>query len=251
MTSPRSTYGQRRAALAAETRGRILAAAKALIPAAEHDLSIDAIAREAGVAVQSIYDHFGSKGGLLVAVIGDVQRSGGLTEGIDAVFRSPDGESALRQMIAATVSLWDRAWPFLGFVLRAGRTDPVVGRESGVLDTLRHAHLWAICRRLEDEGRIRGGHSADWAADQVFALSAATVYEQYVVRRAWSLAATTDSITLAATSVVLEPASRAVVSPPPDWIALESAAAARAIDLGADASRFPAAWRPRDGGPDS
>lgn len=237
------TSGERRAAITAGTRARILAAAKALMLDADGDLSVDDIARRAGVAVQSIYDHFGSKGGLLIAVVQDVQRSGGLFEGIQTTFRSPDGETALRTMIAATVGMWDHAWPFLAFLLRARRSDPVVGREYAGLDVLRHAHLWAICRRLEEEGRVRGGSSAEWAADQAFVLSAETVYEDYVVRRGWSVQAATDSITRAITAVVLEPGTVATTSPAPDWPVLESEAAARAVALGADASRFPVAWQ--------
>ena len=139
-----------------------------------------------------------------------------------------------------------------GRVDRLGQPDERAQRLPEMRDrpeTLRHAHYWAICRRLEDEHRIRGGHAAAWATDQAFALSAATVYEEYVVRHGWSLAAATESIVLAAVSVVLEPGTGPVLAPPPDRPALEAAAAARAIEQGADASRFPAAWRSREGDP--
>jgi hypothetical protein len=186
---------------------------------------------------------FGSKGGLLVAVVQDVQRSAGLGQAIEGVFQSPDGEAALRKMIAATLILWHRGWPYIEFILRARRVDAVVGRENAQVDLLRHAHLWAICRRLEDEGRILGGHPAAWAADQVFALTTATVYEELVVRRGWSLRAATGSITGAALAAVLQPGTVPVRAPAPDWIALESAAATQAARAGADATRFPDAWR--------
>jgi AcrR family transcriptional regulator len=244
MTTEGRAYVQRgRAAGTAETRARILAAARELIPATESSLGVDEIARHAGVAVQTIYDQFGSKGGLLVAVVQDVQRSSGLLEAMEGVFHSRDGEAALKKMIAATLTLWHRGWPYIEFILRARRVDAVVGRENAQVDLLRHAHLWAICRRLEDEGRIRDRRSAAWAADQVFALTTATVYEELTVRRGWSLKAATDSITGAALAAVLEPGTTAVRSPAPDWLVLESAAAARAANLGADATRFPGAWR--------
>lgn len=244
MTAESRPYVQRRrAADAAETRARIIAAARELIPEAGSSLGVDDIARQAGVAVQTIYDQFGSKGGLLVAVVQDVQRSAGLAEAIGAVFRSRDGETALRRMIAATWRLWHRGWPYIEFVLRARRVDAVVGRENAEVDLLRHAHLWAICRRLEDEGRILGQRSAAWAADQVFALTTATVYEELVVRRGWSLKAATDSITAATLAAVVEPGTKAVRAPAPNWIDLETAAAQRAARAGADATRFPRVWR--------
>src|SRR4051794_6963928 len=45
-----------------ETRTRILGAARELIPNAQVSLPVTAIARHAGVAIQTVYDQFGSKG---------------------------------------------------------------------------------------------------------------------------------------------------------------------------------------------
>jgi AcrR family transcriptional regulator len=245
MATPKRYVQRTRAATAAQTRARILAAARELIPTAESSLGVDAIARHAGVAVQSVYDHFGSKGGLLIAVVNEVQASAGLYDAFVHVFRSPDGEAALRRMLAATFGLWDGAWPFVEFTLRARRTDAVVGREMDALDTLRHAHLWAICRRLQFEGRIRERHSPTWAADQVFALSTPYMYEDLVVRRGWRLKAATDAITRAVLAGVIEPGTSPLKIPSPDWRALEEAAAERAKQRGADAVRV--LLDPRDG----
>src|SRR5258708_3135744 len=104
MATVKRAYVQRnRAAAAGETRAAILAAARELIPQAESRLGVDEIARHAGVAVQTIYDQFGSKGGLLMAVVDDAQRSAGLYDAFGRVFRSSDGETALRRMIDATL----------------------------------------------------------------------------------------------------------------------------------------------------
>lgn len=233
---------QRRAATRAETRVRILAAARELIPAAGTSLPVVAIARHAGVAVQTIYDQFGSKGGLLIAVVRDVQDSLGLFESFGRVFRSPDGEGAMRAMIEVTVSLWEQAWPYLDFMLRARRMDPVVTREMAFLDRLRHAHYWAIAKRIEDEGRIRGGRSADWAADQAFALTIPSVYEELAVQRSRTTTEAIEAVTTAVLAVVLEPGTVPVHSPPPDWQALEQAAAERARGTGADPERLSPGW---------
>ena len=96
----------------------------ALIPNAERGVGVDEIARHAGVAVQSIYDHFGSKGGLLMAVLDEVQRSAGLYDAFAKVFRRHDGETALRRMIDATFAVWDQGWPYIEFMLRNRRIDP-------------------------------------------------------------------------------------------------------------------------------
>lgn len=234
MATTSRPYVQRsRAAAATETRSRILAAARELIADADGGVGVDEIARQAGVAVQSIYDHFGSKGGLLMAVLDEVQRSTGLYEAFANVFRSLDGETALRRMIDATFTVWHQGWPFIEFMLRNRRVDPVVEREVAVRDINRHAHLWAICQRLQDEHRLRSRHSATWAADQVLVLTSPTVYEDLVVRRGWSLGAATDSIARAAMAAIVIPGTPSMRSPAPDWTALQAAAVVRAKRAGA------------------
>jgi AcrR family transcriptional regulator len=233
---------RRRAETQAETRARILAATRELIPGAGSSLPVTAIARHAGVAVQTIYDQFGSKGGLLIALIGDVQESAGLFRAFPWVFSSGHGEEAMRRMIEATVRLWDTAWPFLQFILRAQRIDPVVEREMAFIDQLRHAHYWAIARRLEIEGRIRRGHDAAWAADASFALTIPTVYEELSVRRGVSADDAAALVTDAVLSAILEPGVPPVLDPAPDWPSLEADAAARARDAGADFGRLSADW---------
>jgi len=251
MAAPVRPYIQRRRAeLRADTRARLLAATRELIPASETSLPVTAIARHAGVAVQTIYDQFGSKGGLLIALIADEQATSGLMDSFRHVFQSEHGEEAMRRMIAATVSFWHRAWVIVEFLLRVRRTDPVVRREMEFIDRLRNAHYWAITKRLEQEGRIRGGRSADSAADQAFALTIANVYEELAVVRGATLPDVIATITEAVLGVILEPGTAPVLDPPPDWGALEEAAADRAKRAGSDPARLTVDWRSTAGGRD-
>jgi len=232
----------KRAVSRSETRARVLTAARELIPQAEASLPVTAIARHAGVAIQTVYDQFGSKGGLLIAVINDLQQSEGLFVGFQRVFRSPDGETAMRRMIDATVSFWDRVWPYLAFLLRSRRIDPVVGREMDFIDRLRRAHFWAITRRLEDEGRLRAGETSESAANEAFALTTPTVYEELVVKGGAGLRRAIDTATRAVLGAILEPGSASTADAPPDWAALEQAAAERARGAGSDPNRLSPDW---------
>src|SRR5258706_8672899 len=185
--SSETSAQRRRTAQSAQTRRRILRATRDLVPRAGATLPVAEIARVAGVAVQTIYDHFGSKGGLLMATVNDAQQSSGLFAAFEDVFRSADGEAAMRRMLAATVGMWHGAWPFVEFTVRARRSDRVVAAAMGDLDRLRFAHFEAIVQRLEDEGRLRHGLSVTAATAEAFALSTATVYEELAVRRTMSL----------------------------------------------------------------
>lgn len=233
----------RRVARRNETRARIIAAARELIPAADVSVPVIAIARHAGVAIQTVYDQFGSKGDLLIAVVNDVQGSLGLFAAFREVFRSPDGEQAMRRMISATLIFWDRAWPYIGFMLRARRVDPVVAREMDFIDRIRHAHYWAITRRLEEEGRLRAGRGAVAAADQAFALTIPTVFEELAVRRGQSLDEAIDAVTQAVLGMILDPDLPARDVEPPDWVRLEEEAAVMAGQRGSDVGRLSPEWR--------
>jgi len=213
---PRAYRQNRRADAAAETRRRIVETTGRLLPL-RSEMSVDEIAREAGVSVQTLYTHFGSKRGLLLAVIDSQQRDAGLYSGFDRVWASPDGETALRLMVHATFELWDGAWPFVEFLLRARRNDREVGDQLRAVDTMRKSHLWIICRRLAVEGRISSGRAPEWAADVAFALSTPTVYEELVRVAGWDVTAAADAAAGAVVAVVIDPRTRPTVDPPPDW----------------------------------
>ena len=112
-----------RAEKSAETRARILAAARGLMPEADR-FQVDEIARRAEVSVPTVYSHFGSKVGLLSALTAQIEQEAGLFEGFARVWSATDGETALRRMLQATLEFWAHAWTFIEFSLRVRRTDP-------------------------------------------------------------------------------------------------------------------------------
>src|SRR4051812_18099760 len=66
MTEPMpASYAQRRAAMADETRVRILDACVAILARGVAELSIPAVAREAGVSVPTVYRNFADKRALV------------------------------------------------------------------------------------------------------------------------------------------------------------------------------------------
>ena len=89
--SPRPyRLGQRRLA-AEQTRARVIAAARELLMATGGfaGFTIDAVARQAGVARMTIYNQFGSKAGLLEALFDDLAARGGM-EQLPSAFSRPD-----------------------------------------------------------------------------------------------------------------------------------------------------------------
>jgi AcrR family transcriptional regulator len=203
----------------ATTRQRIIRATRQMAKRGS-DLPVDEVARRANVSVQTIYAHFGSKRGLILAAIDDMQREVGLYEAFEEVFGSPHGEAALRRMIGATFDLWDRGWPLVSFTLRSRRMDPELAAQLAEVDTMRRMHLWVICRRIDSEGRLRMPGASELAADLAFALSTPTVYEELVQVRGWQAAGAGERIADIIVHELIDGTTAPVTDPPPDWGAL-------------------------------
>jgi AcrR family transcriptional regulator len=96
--SPRPYQLKQRLAGMDATRLRILAAARSVLVGGD-SFSIEAVAREAGVARITIYDRFGGREALLEAIFDDLAESGGLTR-LPEAFRQPDPVVALERFVA-------------------------------------------------------------------------------------------------------------------------------------------------------
>lgn len=105
--SPRRYQLGRRLEATAQTRASILAAARELLAAGEGvtGFTIDAVARQAGVARMTVYYQFGSKVGLLEALTDDLAARGRMDR-LAAAFGQPDAHSALAAFIAAFAHFW-------------------------------------------------------------------------------------------------------------------------------------------------
>lgn len=105
--SPRPyRLGQRRIA-AEQTRARVIAAARELLVASDGfaGFTVDAVARQAGVARMTVYYQFGSKAGLLEALFDDLAARGGM-EQLAAAFQHPEPLEALDEFIAIFCRFW-------------------------------------------------------------------------------------------------------------------------------------------------
>ena len=106
--SPRPYNIGNRRADAEQTRARVIEAARELIsgPNGMAGFSMEAVARQAGVARMTVYYQFGSKVGLLEAVYDDLAQKG-LVASLRSVFDAPDGIQALDALVGAFGWFWD------------------------------------------------------------------------------------------------------------------------------------------------
>ena len=137
--------GQREAA-AARTRGRILAAARELL-AAGGPFTIDAAARQAGVARMTVYHQFASRVGLLEALFDDLAARGGMGA-LPEAFQRPDPLDALTAFVATFARFWTSARPTIRRLQALARIDAELGAAMRARNERRRAGLRVILGRL-------------------------------------------------------------------------------------------------------
>jgi AcrR family transcriptional regulator len=135
---------------AAETRDRILDAVVRVMARGVAELSIPAVAREAGVSVPTVYRHFGSKRGLLAEIQPHFARRAGLER-----MRLPESHGELRDAVRA---LFGRIHG-MGDLVYAALASPL-GRQARHLrmpERLRanRAAVDTLAPQLTDEDRDR------------------------------------------------------------------------------------------------
>lgn len=149
--SPRPyRLGQRQVATE-QTRARILAAARELLSAEAGvaGFTIDAVARQAGVARMTVYYQFNSKRGLLEALFDDLANRS-LVERLIPALQTPEPLAALRGLVEAFAGFWAAERVVMRRVRSLAALDPEVEEGVRARDERRRGHLQRILARLAD-----------------------------------------------------------------------------------------------------
>lgn len=186
--------GRTRRAVA--TRARVAAAATRLFLADGYGgTAITAVAREAGVGVQTVYYSYPTKADILVgcldhAVDGadrrDASRDLADQPWVRAVADEPDAVRRLFLHVRGSAELMGRAGPVLDLVRLGAAGEPVLG-DAWARDEARrrevHRVLVAACER---DGVLRAGLSAEQATDLVTLVLGPETWNALVRRAGWS-----------------------------------------------------------------
>jgi AcrR family transcriptional regulator len=165
-------YDQRlRADAAAQTRRRILdAVGERLREAPTEPVSLDDVARRAGVARSTIYVVFGTKAGLFDEFTEDLWKRAGLAE-LTAAVAAPDARTHLRGGIKAACHMLAAEIEIYRVLFAMFRLDPdSVGGAVGKKEEMRRGGMAHLASRLADDGALRDGLSVDEAADLLWVL---------------------------------------------------------------------------------
>lgn len=149
--SPRPYNLGARLVAAEQTRARILAAARELLKDEEFcGLSIDAIARRAGVARMTVYYQFTSRRRLLEALYDDLGARG-FADDLAAVHTETNPLLALNRLIAAISCFWAAERVVFRRLRGLAVVDPEVDAGIRERDQRRREHVGRLLRQLAEE----------------------------------------------------------------------------------------------------
>lgn len=176
--SPRAYKSPRRDAAASATRERIVAAAAAILGAADgiRKFSLDAVAKKAGVTRLTVYNQFGSRRALMEAVFDERAERGGLFRIVEAM-QDPDPQAALLRIIGIFCDFWSSDPGTMRLLHAAGASDAEFAESVHERNERRRSVLSAIVRRLA-AGRAPPPKALGNLVDVLFALTSFAFFGQ-------------------------------------------------------------------------
>lgn len=178
---------------ARRTRAAVLDAARALFATQGYAATtVAAIAKDAGVAVDTVYAAVGSKPQLLRTLI-ETAVSGGdrplppeQRAWVQEIRAAPTARSKL-QLYAHTVrEIHDRMGPLLVVLRDASEQSNELAELASTLRTRRAANMRRFAHDVASTGELRPGLSVDEMADVVWATNSAEFYILLIGERGWT-----------------------------------------------------------------
>ena len=165
-----------------DTRDRIIAAARELFgKTGFYSVSLDDVAKTAGVARATVYYQFESKSGLLDAVVASIiQRVG--PERAQRAREHADAAMGVRLYVQEVVAFLATEDVLLRNLYGLAAVDPEASRVLEQYEGLRKDVLAWLVKRLADQGKLRRGVSQKHAVDMLWMLTSFRSFDQLYSR---------------------------------------------------------------------
>jgi AcrR family transcriptional regulator len=178
----------RRREQAEETRERILGAARSLFESNGYGGStIESIAEEAGVAAQTVYATFGSKRGILLALL-DALAAEANRPRMEAalVAAAGDPRRQLREVVAFTSRFYAAGAKLIDIARTVSGVEPDLRAMWTEGESRRHRAASSLVKEWEAAGVLAPGLGTGEASDVMWALSGPDVFRLLILERKWS-----------------------------------------------------------------
>lgn len=186
---PRTSRADQRRA----TRRRIIdAAADLFIERGYANTTLEQVADRAGVAVQTVYFHYGNKRTLLkeavdLAAAGDDEPVPVLERPWnEAMHAADDVDEVLSIWARNGAEIFERIAPIMGVVRDAAVVDAEMAEQWATNEDQRLTAFRELAALLDDRGDLRADLDVDQATDLVFALNSVEVYLLLTRGRGWT-----------------------------------------------------------------
>ncbi len=196
----------RREVAAAETRREILRAARRLFAAHGYaGTSLQQIAEESGVAVQTIYSSVGSKAALVLALNDLIDEEAGVAQLGAGVRAETDPPAMIAQAIHLTRQLNERCGDLLQVLLSAAPAEPDVA--AAFADGMRRheSGARAMTQRLGTLGALQAGTTPERAAAAFSMMTSPPSWQQLTQRAGWTFDDSEAWLTESLTQLLLKP----------------------------------------------
>jgi AcrR family transcriptional regulator len=189
------------------TRGRILEAARRLLASGTYSsVTMEEIAREAGVSYQTVYAIFGTKLRLAQGLVEvGFPHVADALKLFDQLRDSADPEVHLRTGARVSRLIYELCADLLRFMRESGDPELLAhyrAREELRLQEMAKSNLHAT---LESSGRLRAGISPSEAVTLIWALSGPDQYTQLVFERGWTPTRYEEWLGAATIDMLLQP----------------------------------------------
>ncbi len=186
-----------------ETRADILDSAWTLIEKEGADVTLAQIAKHAGISRQSVYDHFGSRGGMLIALVRRTDERLSIKDKLFEAFSNEDPQQRLAQTVDIWIDFVQEIYPVATDLIRLRKTDP--DANAAWNDRMTELRLWLqlLTKSFADDGALNKSWSEKAAAEYLWASTSVQTWEQLTIDCAWSETEAREHIKDAVGSVIL------------------------------------------------
>jgi AcrR family transcriptional regulator len=167
------------------TKAEILDSAWDLVAKEGADVSLATIAKAAGISRQSIYDHFGSRGGMLIALVRRADDRLSIKDGLFNAFSEKDPHTRLDKTVDVWLDFVKEIYPVATDLIRLRSTDPDAATAwSDRMSELR-AWLLTLTKSFEKDQLLSQGWTAQSAAEYLWAGISVQSWEQLTIDCGW------------------------------------------------------------------
>ena len=167
------------------TRGRILDAAISLFAERGPEITLEAIATEAAVSRQTVYVHFGSRTGLILALVQHLDTHGPLPDLIEQIVQASDPLAALDAVVRLHAEYSPLAYPVARVFMTSRHLDPALEVAWEDRMQARRGLYREVVERLAREDLLAEPWTTEAATEVIFALTSWQLWEQLVIDGGW------------------------------------------------------------------